>query len=453
MGHVLLLAPRIRDLALLDALVRVLLRRQARVSVLATDRVTANCLESHGIAATRLVPERRVGPTDPSLDDFVRREARLVGDPSDPRLLRRCHDFLARRTTPLVRVMETALPDLVVSIGGRGGLDRLVHATARLFGCATAHLGPGLLPGTLQRDCDGIDGDREPVAPLQPHLSGDRALIDDALAAALAGGASAWGPLPRVVFGPTRGDVLRAWLGAHRDGGLAATRARLRAWRDAAAAVGTPGLPPAFHLPQPPFTAVLLQSPDDPRVRLDFDGDPPDAADLVGAARAASACSGLGEHIVAVLDPAGKARAELRDRDDVTIVPAGAAALAAATAAAVVTLNHPRAFVGVLANTPTVCLGRAMFARTGLAHRAGIDRLAETLRMALDARPDLLTYAELTRVLRDEHVWCDRDRPDVNGLGGIATWLEQVLDHAAPAQPPVRYEAGPSWPGADDATG
>lgn len=443
MGHVLLAAPTVAHFALTDALLRLLVRRGTRATVLATDLVTTRMFEAHGIATRFLAPSRHRPTADPTLDEFARREVRLASDREDRRVLHRAHAGLARRSAPLVRHFESELPDVVVTFDARSGLARLIHATARIFGCATAHLGEGLLPGTLQRDHGGIDGDRE--APLRSDAPADRALLDSALAAALAGGAGRADLPRRVVFPPSLGDRVATWFAAPRDGGRTARRARIAAWREAVGCRETDSRHAPPRLPDAPFVAVLLQRQHDPRVRLDADA-PPSSAELIAATRRAAASLGLAERVAVVLP----ARAVSTFIDGLACLPHDAAPVVAATAAAVVTINDGRAFVGALAGTPTLCLGRAFWARDGLATTTTLARLTDDLRAAMERRADDAQRRTMTAILREEHVWCDGARPDVNGLGGIAAWLEALLARAAPPPPPVRYESGPSWPADSD---
>lgn len=443
-GHILLAAPEIRHFALTDALVRLLARRGLRVSVLAADAVTARFLDAHGIAVHALQPLRRGTAADPTLDEFARRDARLAGRGLDRGALRRAHARLARLAPPLVRHFETTLPDVVLFFDGRDGLARLVHATAQVYGCATAHLGAGLLPGTLQCDFVGVDGDRAPPAPAS--TAADRSLLDAALASALAGGVPGIGPAPRVVFPPTLGDRVATFLRAWRDGETRARRARLAAWQAATRLFPREARTMPAQLPPPPYLAVLLQDADDARLRLDAD-PAPDAASLIETAQRSARALGLGPRLVVVLPPHGDAGLRaIGPRADLVMLPPIAATSVAATAAAIVTVNHPRAFVGALAGTPTLCVGRAFWARDGLAAMGPLRAVEEGLRKALSARADKSSRATATQIVRDELLWCDAAQPDGNGLAGIARWLENLLARTAPPPPPALYEPGPPWP-------
>src|SRR5690606_16498964 len=149
----------------------------------------------------------------------------------------------------------------------------------------------------------------------------DRALCDAALAGML-GEVDAPPLATRFVHPPDLLDALGCVV--RRPTRIGRTLDRLRAWRGLSRATGMAPARLALALPEPPFVAVLLQHGDDPRLRLDAGDAAPDDAALVAAARAAAAA----------IDP------ELR----VAVVPAGMAACHhAATAAAVVTINHPQA--------------------------------------------------------------------------------------------------------------
>ncbi len=448
MGHVLLLAPPIRHFPLVDALTRLLTRRGARVSVLATDRVARRFLQAHGIEARELSPARRSASANPPITEFAARDALLLGRADDARTKRRCGALLAAQASPLVRLFESESPDVALFVDDRSGFARLMHATAKTFGCATAQLGFGLIPGTLQRDVDGIDGDRSPfvLGPAEPPV--DRAFLDSALAAALALGVPAPDASRRVLLAPDVADTLSAWTSAWRDGGLAATRARLRAWRDAVLEKARPSTVDSSLLPRAPYLTVLLQTDEDPRMRLDAEFAMSQAA-LIAATRRATAALGLELPVVAVMPHASASTSacDFASFGSVTCVPASMGASAVVTAAATVTINHPQAFVSALAGTPTVCLGRAWFAQAPLVRAGTPDRLEDLLHEALQTRPDVDAHRIAAHVLREDHLWCDPTHPDSNGLAGIAAWIEALLARTAPTPPPARYEPGPAWPG------
>ena len=93
MGHVLLAGPRIENFALADATVRLLQRRGTRVSVLATDPITARFLFEHGVAHRLLAPTRVRPRLSGELDDFAQREVRFRGQPGSSAEVDRARRF------------------------------------------------------------------------------------------------------------------------------------------------------------------------------------------------------------------------------------------------------------------------------------------------------------------------------------------------------------------------
>src|SRR5690606_14125385 len=117
-----------------------------------------------------------------------------------------------------------------------------------------------------------------------------------------------------------------------------------------------------------------------------------------------------------------------------------------ATAAAVITVNHPLAGAALLLGRPVVHLGRAVWGVSGVATPSTLGALPEALARALrDERPSLRDRC-LTRLLRQDHVWCDRDAPDRNGLLGLLQRIERACGHHAGRGDRVVYRPGPAWP-------
>jgi hypothetical protein len=285
----------------------------------------------------------------------------------------------------------------------------------------------------LQRDAEGIDGDAESANRLAVDyrdLRPDHELIHGALAAALGGHTSA--PPRRALLSPDGIDALVAWIDGLRRGTFRLARQRLGAWRRAAAPVRRRDSRPFPLPPKPPFVAVLLQAADDPRTRLDVDSavDLPNPEELVRrVAEAARAHDPeLGVHVVPP-----HARVEGR-------------AAAAATAAAVVTVNDPLGLVGILAGTPVVHLGRTRYGIPGVARRADPNTLADELALALGVEQPTLRLRFATRVLREDLLWCDPHGPDQNGLAGLVADFEARLSEAITPPPPVVYRPEPPLP-------
>ncbi|MGE0142648.1 MAG: hypothetical protein AB7I19_08315 [Planctomycetota bacterium] len=453
MAHVLLANPRISDFALWDSLARVLLRRGKRVTLLATDAVQARFFAEHGQQVLRVGMQRARRLGDPAIRPHAERDARLQGRAGDSRAIRDAERVLAGFADGVLRTFETLAPDLVITINGRTGLDRLLHDTARMFGVATIHLGDGLIAGTLQRDLDGIDGDRSGRAwqSESEHRSGevDRAFLDAGLAIALAGAPPQCGPPARAVLPPPWLMSLRTAIAQPR-----AVRSRMKrslATWEALVHGGSEEVPATRFAPSKlPHAVVLLQDPADARLLLDAAPRPPSARRLLEVARAAIGLLDLPPHLVVVPSRFNAQLArEVAGDTELEVAPPHCAPSLAATAAIVVTVNHEAAFAGVLAGTPVLCLGRSRFADDRLGVRADDRDLRTAVELAFATRSRVERHLELTHILRDEHLWCDRFRPDPNGLAGLAGWIEAILEKAAPPPPPVHYEPGPTWPGTE----
>lgn len=453
MAHVLLANPRISDFALWDSLARVLLRRGQRLTLLATDAVQARFFAEHGLQVLRVEMRRARRQDDPTLRPHAERDARLGGRAGDSHAIRDAHRVLARVADGMLRTFETLAPDLVITINGRSGTDRLLHDTARVFGIATIHLGDGLIAGTLQRDLDGIDGDRSGRAWLAQQgpqsAEVDRALLDAGLAIALAGAPPQCGPPARAVLPPPRLLSLCTAFARPRAIRLSMKRS-LASWEALVHGGDDEAAATRFAPSRLPHAVVLLQDPTDARLLLDAAPRPPSAREMIDAARAACELIDLPPHVVVVLGHHDSQLArDLADDRDLEIAPSHCAPSLAATASLVVTINHEAAFAGVLAGTPVLCLGGSRYANDRLGIRADNRELRSAVAIALATRSRAERHLELTTILRDEHLWCDRFRPDPNGLAGLAGWIEAILEKAAPPPPPVHYEPGPTWPGTE----
>lgn len=451
MGHVLLAAPTIERFHLHEQIGRRLMRRGHRVTLLATDPVTFRCYSVHGLPTRLLRPARTRDPAGLHLHDLAVRDATLEGrlDPDIVRV-RRLRARLEHRTTPLMRLFETEMPDVVVFVQGRTGLHGLIDAVARSFGCAVTHLGDGLLPGTLQRDPEGIDGDASAsrrAAGYYRSVRADRPLCDAALVALL-GEVDAPPVARRFVHPPDIIDTI-ACLGAARS--TASWRwawERLRAWRAESARPFPRRRAEIDGLPAAPFVALLLQSPRDPRVLLDADGQAPSPTELAHAVRCASQALDPVLEVVAVRAPGlPEETIDALRAEGFTLRSPRTAALAAATATAVVTINHPLAMGGVLAGTPVLHLGRALYAVRGVATQTSLSRIRDDLAMGAAAVSQATLRARFaTRMLEADHIWCSPEAPDPNGLRGLLTHVEDVLRRATPPPEPTPYRPGPGWP-------
>jgi hypothetical protein len=214
--------------------------------------------------------------------------------------------------------------------------------------------------------------------------------------------------------------------------------------------------PPAAGLDlERPFVAVLLQAANDPRVRLDADGAPRPAA-LVRSAVAACRAIDPTWQVVAVL-PSGQRPTPLtalrlagRDAANVQLAPAAAAPIVAAAAAATITINHRAATVAMLAGTPVVHLGRALFELRGVTTfataRELCDPAARVLGRALGRDRPSLRRRFLTWLLRHGHVWCPAVAPNHNGMLGLVQAIERRLGGPACPDQALPYRSGPLWP-------
>ena len=121
------------------------------------------------------------------------------------------------------------------------------------------------------------------------------------------------------------------------------------------------------------------------------------------------------------------------------------------TGLAVVTVNHPHGLVPILAGTPLVHLGDALYGNAEIATRSTLDTLADDLQRAVrtDNPPHRASY--LTRTLVYDHVWCDPDHFDENGVAGVVQTIEELLapgpagGGSSATSGRVAYQPGPSW--------
>lgn len=429
MGHVVLGAPPIARYHLHERLLRLLRQRGHRVSLLALAPAEATFWRHQGEYLVRL-------PADGD-------RAAVAGWPFDDLA---ANDHNARRRPRLARAAALAAwfraerPDLVVLDQRRDDDAALLHFAARAHGCRTLWFGDGLLPHTLQCDDRGIDGDAA-FATCAPESLRVVRPDPELLAACLAHALAATPPfaLPRgEVHAPPLRQRLADALATARDDGLRAAWSSLGAF----AAALPPATPPPqpWRLPDTPFVAVLLQDAADARLRRDAN-TPPTANQLVAAAAAASHALGCaGRLAVVAATPAARGRL-----GGYATLPAAAAPLAAATALAVATINHPAASIGLLAGTPVVHLGRALYGVRGVARMAGgLDELAAALAAAAAREHPALRTRALTWLFAHGHVWCSGSQPDHNGVVGVAAAIEARL--ASSPQPALRPRCGPPWP-------
>ena len=475
MGHVVVAAPRIADWSLVGTLVRRLLQRGHRAALLCVDPIDAQFYRAQGMPVVSLQPARGATPFDSDLpvdiSELVHRDLQLSG-PANPRrapsFLRRSRARLLRLAPALRRFLELERPDLVMIHGRRDGIVRLLAALASELGGDVLHTGEGVLPGTMQWDPVGVDGDASICRRRTRRGDLDRDVPDrsflEATTAAVLGGATAPPIAPRQVRTPDFIDriTLAARTLWHTRGDVGEARRAVVAWREAQARSAAhhdgAGLDPelAHDLGAHHHIAFLEQNDDDPRVRLDCDqplGASPSQTALRATIRAVSRNrQQLGNARIIALPPHGAEphRSNLSE-GDVLRLPESATSRVLATAIAVITVNDLRAGQALLAGTPVLHFGRAVWAVPPVTTETSIDRIERDLLDASAGRgsgsdAERLREAFLTRLLAFDHVWCEASQPDPNGVRGLVADIESRIAQRRPADLPLRYRAGPVWP-------
>jgi hypothetical protein len=427
MGHVVVAQPGVDRYQLHARLLRALRERGHRATVLCLERPSCTFWRAQGEQPATL-PARGDGEGALPVADVV---------PAVGALRRR---LLRARSERIAAWLDGARPDLLLLHGDRGTDAALLQNAARRAGIRVLWTGDGLLPHTMQVDERGLDGDASCAqrAALDFRVvRGEPQLLAACLAAALARTAPfAMPPLP--VLAPPLAVRLADALRACGNGDPAGAWTALRGWRRAHAPCERPAM--RCTLPAAPFVAVLLQRPDDPRVRLDGGAAAP--ATLVDFARSAASALGGDVGVVAVAPdevPAGTFRG-------VPLLPASAASVVAATALATITCNHPIASVALLAGTPVLHTGRAPYAVRGVATPCTPEQLPAALPRAIARDHPTLRERFLTWLFVHGHVWCSPTAPDHNGLSGLVQAVEARLAPAGGTGAPLRYRAGPPWP-------
>jgi hypothetical protein len=447
MGHILFAAPGIDRFHLHDRLARALAGRGHRVSVLSADPVAAAFWSCQGIPAWHARPSGRCTLRLPLVEfaehEWRRRGVRLPLPAQVDRVTRR----IGSLAEPVLRHFELDPPDLLLFHQGRTGMHRMLHSVAREFGCHVLHTGSGLLPGTMQWDLQGIDGDSricERAAVDYRDGPRDEPLLAAALASWIAGIIPT--PLQRTpVLPPTMLHRVRAWLQARRLGEQLGLLQGLRAWWEALEP--DTSTTPLVDVPSLPYVAVLLQPPDCPRARLDA-ADPGGIGLVLAAARATQRVDPALQLVVLAPRARPTAHEERLLRRPLPHLhwhPLDRARQLLPTAMACVTVNHPLAFCALLASTPVLHTGRALYAVPGVATRTTEDTLTDDLLFALGRDQPTLRERFLTRLLTRDHVWCDPIEPDHNGVGGLVAGIEGAMQKLGRGVAPV-YRAGPVWP-------
>ena len=449
MAHICFAAPAIRRFHLHERLARALQSRGHRVTILCPDPVEAAFYSEQGVPALR--PPPAPAPSDLPLTEFGMLDRFAAGNREPTaQAARGAGNRLRSVAGSVARFLDQDPPDLILLHQRRTGLHRLIQFLARQRGCRIQWTGDGLLPHTIQRDLEGVDGGSS-VCRRRAEEFANVPVADTFLPAALVAAIARNTPIPvarRPVVAPRWSARLAA---AYRAFWQPVTRSpwgALRGWHDAQ---GRPPRPaqPGIDLPRRPFLAVLQQDPRDPRIRLDAP-HAPDPGVLVRLAHAAARCIEPDLPLVVVRDrkgpppPGGLSHTTVRNHT--------AAPEAAATALAVITVNHPAGLIARIAGTPVLHLGRTPYSIPGSGCiRTGPDYLAQDLMAALEAngggvgQPDPAA-GFLGWLLGFGHIWCCPEHPDHNGINGWVQDIESHMREIGPVGGPLRYRAGPAWP-------
>ncbi|MCR9246375.1 MAG: hypothetical protein NXI31_15185 [bacterium] len=455
MGRIVFAAPGIARFHLHDRLGRELVQRGHQVDALSLDPVAHTFWRAQVQPAVRIRPTRAARSDRAPLAEFAAREVRrhglLPGNGPGRGIADRLTFHLAQLLPAVRDWLDHEHPDLLLIHGERSAERQLLHFAAREFGIRTLWTGPGLLPHTMQFDSRGLDADssvmRREVFEYR-NVAAEPRLLDGCLAHALA---------RNEPFGLARSEIMRPPLG-HRIAdavravfrGPAGVRYALNGWRasDGNASVAIPPGPPR-PIRATAFTTVLLQRPADERLRLDAD----DSIDLLEFARAATAATQALDprlQTVLVVPPGGLPPAtlnELARLPATELVPANCANDAAAAGVATMTINHPFAITALLAGTPVVNCGRALYGLAEITHRSTVAELGETLLKAANATDQpTLRQRFLTWLITRCHLWCSPVRPDHNGMVGLVHELEARLQDDGDRGPSSPYRRGPAWP-------
>ena len=456
MGHVVFALPGIDRFHLHERLRRELLQRGHTVTVLCLDPVSHTFWRLQGGDTAFIRPGGTAA--DAPLEEFATRECQRRGLPpqsgTEQRRRRRVRDRLARLTTGLARWFEDHECDLVLFHQGRSAEHHLVQFTAQRAGSRVLWTGEGLLPHTLQVDERGIDGDAKALlrsAGDYRVVRGEPALLEACLANLLARTApSALSGREPVV--PSLWSRLACASGAWSRRGLEGVWAALCDWRRALPQPPDEALP-RFELPGRAFVTVLLQDAEDDRVRLDA-VSPPAAEELVSAATLATAS--LDPRLcVLVVEPPRGLRRTFRGlpMPGVHFLPAHAAPEATITAVATITINHPLASAGLLAGTPVLHVGSALYGLHGVTTKVTTAGLSDALRRGVERDHPTLRQRFLSWLFGYGHVWCSATQPDHNGLMGLVQAIEARLGAHAGDHADLPYRRGPSWPLAAEGRG
>ncbi len=453
MAVLALAAPPYRSLHLHERLQAELGRRGHHCVAWCDDPRAARFWQDQGFAAVPVRP----GAADPlrvpvhelAADEATRRGL-VAGSPAHRRVMDAVAQRLARLVPAALRLFEQQRPDLLLACGDRRAERRLLAFLARELGVRVLWFAPGLLPHTLQHDESGLDGD----AAIVRRTAGDyrdvmlqTRLLDACLAHAVARDLPA-ALSRRPVRAPVGRRHWQAGWQAVRQLGLGDTWRTRDAWRQAIAPPREASAGPCAVLPPAPFAAVLLQAPDDERVHLDAPL-PLRADELAAAALAAVRCLDPLATVAAVLPPGGldlPTLSQLAAQPGVHVLPAPCAAEACLTALATFTINHPMAVCALLAGTPVLHTGQALYSLPGVTWRGPSMAFADQLPRQLTVETTTLRKRFLTALLSQDHLWCSLDLPDHNGVLALAAAIEDQLGQRSPRGARLPHRAGPPWP-------
>lgn len=459
MASIAFAAPGIDCFHLHERLARELHKDGHAVTALCVDPVAYTFWSHQPIDSVHIPPGAPDAMRAP-LEELAQRESRRLGPSRSHRQQRRRRQQTRRQLAGLLpgvlRWFEAERPDLLLLHQHRSAGHALLQFVARETGTRVLWTGDGLLPHTMQVDGSGIDGD----AAATRRRAGDYRVVQNEpslLAACLTNTLARSTPSAltrREVMRPPLARRLCDLPGAARRHGPRGARQALFGWHEA--------LPPADHvepppdeLPAQPFVTLLLQDADDERVRLDAH-DPPTHRQLITAAAAAAARIDPQLVLVIVVPARGIDHRELLGLQSAVrlhFVRPGAAADAAATGLATITVNHPLASAALLAGTPVVHLGQALYGLRGVTTQTVTADLAGALVHALAKDHPTLRQRFLSWLFGHGHVWCSSTWPDHNGLAGLVQAIGGRLAERRPSGLRMRYRPGPAWPLAADGRG
>src|SRR5690606_37710263 len=92
-----------------------------------------------------------------------------------------------------------------------------------------------------------------------------------------------------------------------------------------------------------------------------------------------------------------------------------------------ITINHPAATVALLAGTPVIHLGRALYQLQGVTTKSTIEQLPDAIANLQDCDRPELRRPFLTWLLQHGHVWCSATAPNHNGMLGLVQAVERRL--------------------------